>query len=131
MVARAGQRTDHGGRRAGDRLGLEEHRLPGRGRERRLEAAEGRAPRGAGAGRSRPAPAARARRRLACAPVPAGRSCCQRMRGEMEESRLKGLAPFAELSTAERKMLARMLDELTAPAGATLVSQGDYGYEFM
>jgi len=47
------------------------------------------------------------------------------MRGEMEESRLKALAPFAELSTAERKMLARMLDELTAPAGATLVSQGD------
>jgi CRP-like cAMP-binding protein len=49
----------------------------------------------------------------------------------MGESRLKALAPFAELSTAERKMLARMLDQLTAPAGAALVSQGDYGYEFM
>lgn len=28
-------------------------------------------------------------------------------------------------------MLARMLDEVRAPAGATLVSEGDYGYEFM
>ena len=49
----------------------------------------------------------------------------------MGESRLTALAPFAELSGAERKMLARMLDEMSAPAGATLVSQGDYGYEFM
>ena len=29
----------------------------------------------------------------------------------MEESRLKALAPFAELTVAERKMLARTLDE--------------------
>jgi CRP-like cAMP-binding protein len=49
----------------------------------------------------------------------------------MEESRLKQIRPFAGLSTAERKMLARVVDEFSAPAGATLVSQGDYGYEFM
>jgi CRP/FNR family transcriptional regulator, cyclic AMP receptor protein len=49
----------------------------------------------------------------------------------MDESRLKELAPFAGLSVAQRKMLARVVDELDAPAGATLVSQGDYGYEFM
>ncbi len=28
-------------------------------------------------------------------------------------------------------MLARIIDEFTAPAGTTLVSEGDYGYEFM
>lgn len=49
----------------------------------------------------------------------------------MDESRLQALTPFADLSIAERKMLARMLDELTAAAGTTLVTQGDYGYEFM
>jgi CRP-like cAMP-binding protein len=28
-------------------------------------------------------------------------------------------------------MLARMRDEVRAPSGATLVTEGDYGYEFM
>ena len=28
-------------------------------------------------------------------------------------------------------MLARVVDELSVPAGATLVREGDYGYEFM
>ena len=28
-------------------------------------------------------------------------------------------------------MLARLVDEVTAPAGSTIVHQGDYGYEFM
>jgi len=28
-------------------------------------------------------------------------------------------------------MLARVLDEFSSPEGTTLVSQGDYGYEFM
>ncbi len=28
-------------------------------------------------------------------------------------------------------MLARILDEFSAPAGGTLVRQGDFGYEFM
>jgi CRP-like cAMP-binding protein len=49
----------------------------------------------------------------------------------IDESRLQPLRPFAGLSTGERKMLARVLDELSAPAGATLVNEGDYGYEFM
>jgi len=49
----------------------------------------------------------------------------------MDEARLKQIRVFADLSIAERKMLARIVDEFSAPAGATLVSQGDYGYEFM
>lgn len=49
----------------------------------------------------------------------------------MEASRLKQLRPFAELSPAELNMLARVVDEFEAPAGTTLVIQGDYGYEFM
>ncbi len=49
----------------------------------------------------------------------------------MNEDRLRQVRPFAGLSTAERKMLARVVDEFSAPAGTTLVSQGDYGYEFM
>ncbi len=49
----------------------------------------------------------------------------------MEASRLEKVAPFAGLTPAEREMLARVMDEFSAPAGTTLVSQGDYGYEFM
>jgi cAMP-dependent protein kinase regulator len=49
----------------------------------------------------------------------------------MDEARLRQIQPFADLSTAERKMLARVVDELSMPEGATLVRQGDYGYEFM
>jgi cAMP-dependent protein kinase regulator len=49
----------------------------------------------------------------------------------MDEARLQRIGPFAGLSTAERKMLARVVDEPTVSAGTTLVRQGDYGYEFM
>jgi CRP-like cAMP-binding protein len=49
----------------------------------------------------------------------------------MDESRLRQVRPFADLSTAERKMLARIIDEFSVPTGTTLVSEGDYGYEFM
>ena len=49
----------------------------------------------------------------------------------MEASRLETVAPFAGLTPAEREMLARVMDEFSAPAGTTLVSQGEYGYEFM
>jgi CRP-like cAMP-binding protein len=49
----------------------------------------------------------------------------------MNEARLEQIRPFAALSPAERKMLARVVDEFSAAAGTTLVSQGDYGYEFM
>jgi cAMP-dependent protein kinase regulator len=49
----------------------------------------------------------------------------------MEADRLKQLPPFADLSPAELNMLGRMVDEFEAPAGTTLLIQGDYGYEFM
>jgi CRP-like cAMP-binding protein len=49
----------------------------------------------------------------------------------MDGSRLQPLRPFAGLSVAERNMLARLVDEFGAPQGATIVSQGDFGYEFM
>jgi len=49
----------------------------------------------------------------------------------MEASRLENVAPFVRLTPAEREMLARVMDEFSAPAGTTLVSQGEYGYEFM
>jgi protein phosphatase len=49
----------------------------------------------------------------------------------VDELRLQKLRPFAGLSPAERKMLARILDERSVPAGTTIVSEGDYGYEFM
>jgi voltage-gated potassium channel len=49
----------------------------------------------------------------------------------VDEARLQVLRPFGELTPAQRKMLARLFDELRAPAGATLVSEGDAGYEFM
>ena len=49
----------------------------------------------------------------------------------MEASRLEKIRPFERLTPAEREMLARVLDEFSAPEGTTLVSQGEYGYEFM
>ena len=49
----------------------------------------------------------------------------------MDASRLENIRPFAGLTPAEREMLARVLDEFDAPEGTTLVSQGEYGYEFM
>ena len=53
--ARAGDRDDHGRRREGDGLCVEEDGLRRRGRERRVEARQGRAARGRRAGRGRPA----------------------------------------------------------------------------
>ena len=49
----------------------------------------------------------------------------------MDATRVARLAPFQDLTPAQQSMLARMLNEVRAPAGATLVSEGDYGYEFM
>jgi CRP/FNR family transcriptional regulator, cyclic AMP receptor protein len=49
----------------------------------------------------------------------------------MDATRVARLSPFKDLSPAQQSMLARMLDEISAPAGATLVTEGDYGYEFM
>ena len=50
---------------------------------------------------------------------------------QLDESRLQSLCPFEDLTAAERRSLARELDEFSAPAGTTLVQEGDSGYEFM
>jgi CRP-like cAMP-binding protein len=49
----------------------------------------------------------------------------------MDVTRVARLAPFKDLTPAQQSMLARMLDEVHAPAATTLVHEGDYGYEFM
>jgi cAMP-dependent protein kinase regulator len=49
----------------------------------------------------------------------------------MDESRLEQVKPFAGLSATERNELAGVLDEFTAATGTIVVSQGEYGYEFM
>ena len=49
----------------------------------------------------------------------------------MDVTRVARLAPFKDLTPAQQSMLARMLDEVRATAGTTLVHEGDYGYEFM
>jgi CRP/FNR family transcriptional regulator, cyclic AMP receptor protein len=46
-------------------------------------------------------------------------------------SRLEKIGLFAELSTGQRQMLARVLDEITATAGETLMREGDPGYEVL
>jgi CRP-like cAMP-binding protein len=49
----------------------------------------------------------------------------------MDGARLQQIRMFAGLSAAECNMLARIVDEFNAPEGATIVNQGDFGYEFM
>ena len=49
----------------------------------------------------------------------------------MDATRVARLEPFKDLTPAQQSMLARMLDEVRAPEGTTLVHEGDYGYEFM
>jgi CRP-like cAMP-binding protein len=49
----------------------------------------------------------------------------------MDSARIAKLAPFKDLTPAQQSMLARMLDETRFAAGATLVSEGESGYEFM
>jgi CRP/FNR family transcriptional regulator, cyclic AMP receptor protein len=49
----------------------------------------------------------------------------------MDVARVAKLAPFRDLTPAQHSQLARMLDEVTAQAGETLVTEGDFGYEFM
>lgn len=46
-------------------------------------------------------------------------------------SRLEKIGLFAELSNGQRLMLARVLDEVTAAAGETLMREGDFGYEVL
>ncbi|HME04147.1 MAG TPA: cyclic nucleotide-binding domain-containing protein [Solirubrobacteraceae bacterium] len=45
--------------------------------------------------------------------------------------RLEKIPLFAELSPGQRQMLARVIDELTAAAGETLMRQGEPGYEVL
>lgn len=45
--------------------------------------------------------------------------------------RLAAIELFAELSTGQRQMLARLLDELTADAGEQIVREGEFGHEFL
>jgi CRP/FNR family cyclic AMP-dependent transcriptional regulator len=44
-------------------------------------------------------------------------------------SRLEKVDLFAELSTGQRRMLARIMDEVTASAGEAIMSEGQLGYE--
>ena|SRR5271166_2427009 len=45
--------------------------------------------------------------------------------------RLEKLTLFGGLSMGQRRMLARVLDEITAEAGETLMREGDPGYEVL
>jgi len=49
----------------------------------------------------------------------------------LDAERLGKIRVFESLTIAERNMLARILDEFSVPQGATIVEQGDFGYEFM
>jgi len=49
----------------------------------------------------------------------------------VDHRRLEGLAPFENLTDGERRMLAGVLDEKRVDAGEHVVTEGDYGYEFM
>jgi CRP-like cAMP-binding protein len=49
----------------------------------------------------------------------------------LDAERLGKIRVFESLTIAERNMLARILDEFTVAPGATIVQQGDFGYEFM
>jgi CRP/FNR family transcriptional regulator, cyclic AMP receptor protein len=46
-------------------------------------------------------------------------------------SRLEKIDLFEGLSTAQRQMLARLVDEVTAAAGETIMREGDFGYELL
>jgi CRP/FNR family transcriptional regulator, cyclic AMP receptor protein len=46
-------------------------------------------------------------------------------------SRLEKIGLFANLSTGQRRMLARLVDEVTAAAGETIMREGDFGYELL
>jgi CRP/FNR family transcriptional regulator, cyclic AMP receptor protein len=48
----------------------------------------------------------------------------------MDESRLKGIALFAQLSKRERSKLARHLVEVEVPLGEHVVKEGEISHEF-
>jgi CRP/FNR family transcriptional regulator, cyclic AMP receptor protein len=49
----------------------------------------------------------------------------------MEESRLKTVPLFAELSSAELRRLSSVTDEIVVPAGTRLIDEGRYSHEFL
>jgi cAMP-dependent protein kinase regulator len=49
----------------------------------------------------------------------------------MDYERLETVRPFEGLTEAQLKMLAGVLDESSAAEGDTIVTQGEYGYEFI
>lgn len=55
----------------------------------------------------------------------------RRTMGSDGASRLEKIGLFADLSTGQRLMLARVLEEMTAEAGEELMREGDFGYEVL
>jgi CRP/FNR family transcriptional regulator, cyclic AMP receptor protein len=53
----------------------------------------------------------------------------RRLVGSDGAERLGAVEFFAGLTEAHRRMLARLVDELTADPGDVLMDEGDYGYE--
>lgn len=49
----------------------------------------------------------------------------------MDAQRLETVGPFVDLTPAERRMLAGVLDEKRVAEGENVVTEGEYGYEFM
>ncbi len=57
------------------------------------------------------------------------RAMQRRSIGSDGATRLEAIGLFSALSTGERQMLARMVDELDAAPGEELMHEGDFGYE--
>lgn len=51
--------------------------------------------------------------------------------GDDGAERLAKIDALSELSIGQRRQLARLVDQVTAAAGETLVAQGEPGYEFL
>ena len=49
----------------------------------------------------------------------------------MDHARLDDLGPFKDLTDGERRMLAGVLDEKSYATDDDVVTEGDFGYEFM
>ncbi len=49
----------------------------------------------------------------------------------MEESKLKSVGLFAQLSAADLRRLASVTDEIVVPAGTRLIDEGTFAHEFL
>jgi CRP/FNR family transcriptional regulator, cyclic AMP receptor protein len=49
----------------------------------------------------------------------------------MEESKLKAIALFADLSREQLAQLAGLTDEIVVPAGTRLIDEGSFAHEFL